>query len=189
MRPLPAGSHLCLHGAYVLSAVGPFINWSEDADPWLYQAGGFDHEGVWKVSSQAFGEDITMLAPVQQSGLYVGTDYGLFYIAGYGSDDSEIKQISENSPEFGSVCFRKDNGNPVWYTKDGLVEGKAGGEVVTLSNQAAVSMDTSGSGGAALTLMSLNGTQIAISIPQNPVRGRLQARDWNREIYRRTSAS
>lgn len=180
MRPLPPASHICWHKGRAVVASGPYLHWSEPSDPWLYQAGAIDLDGVYRSSSIPLEDDVTMLAPVPDGGLYIGTDYGVHYIENL--NGGSISKVSGNPPEFASVSFRLDTGNPVWYSKDGFVEGGAGGSLSILSNQAAVSMDTSGDGGAALTLMDLNGVSIAISVPKSPVRGRLQARDWGRLI-------
>jgi hypothetical protein len=185
-RQLPAASHLCVHGTRLLAAQGSSLLWSNETDPWLWTATRLEN-GVWNSDTIPFTEDINLLAAVPGGGIYVCTDTGIYYGEGWHPDDVVWRKVSGELVEYGSLCYRVSNGNPIFYGEHGFTEAKLGGELVPLTDRAAVSMDTSGAGGAALTLLHVDGTEIAVSVPQQPVRGKRQARDWGQTINRATS--
>jgi hypothetical protein len=185
-RPLPAASHLCVHGTRLLAAQGSFLLWSNEADPWLWAATRLEN-GVRDSDTSPFTEDINLLASVPGGGIYVCTDTGIHYGEGWSPDDVVWRKVSGELVEYGSLCYRVSSGNPIFYGEHGFTEAKPGGTLEPLTDRAAVSVDTSGAGGAALTLLHVDGTEIAVSVPQQPVRGKRQARDWGQAINRATA--
>lgn len=180
VAPVPA-SIIRVFGSRMYMAVGPFVQYTNLNDFWLIDY-GYVNYGEFKEGVISMNDDITMLAPVMNDGLFVGTAKGTFYIQATDAAAGAAVKITDAAPEAGSQTFRRDNGMPVWFADGDVIEGGPGGAVKKI-NSNNVSIDTSGEGGAAMSITELDGTKLAVVIPNKPVKGKYQSNDWKKIIY------
>lgn len=153
---LPAGAILALHKGRLLSAVGPYLYFSQ---PW--------NMGLYRPATDfiPMAEDITLVAPVE-GGVYLATLAETWWLPGGDITKADAIRLHPYGAVRGTLARLDDSNDLMWFTPKGPVRASQDGQIQALQEDAVVF--PSADAGASIWRESNGLRQLISAISTNP---------------------